>query len=925
MTVHSLPSRENPIRAAALQYAEMGLSVLPWVSGAKGKVPTRKYDASAVSPMTLEEIRDWWELNPRHNVGIITGPTQRGFHVGPSDIVGIDIDSPAAAAYAAEHFPSTMWRTQSGRLEGGSHLAFLYPDDLPEGSYIKSNANICGIQGFDIRGKNGFLAMPPSLHASGRNYQWLSRPLSIDDLPMFDPAWLIGYDCLGYFQRTIEDAPEASAPAHMVQAAAKWLSTIPPAIEGCSGDAHTFFVACALRRGFSLDMAQARAIIQPWNAMCQPPWDDDLMNYKLTKARDEGTEPMGGRYVGGIAELVSSLDSPVPAAPAARPPAPTTVADVTAAAVRKVTVAMADLTAARAWAHALPAEVTADITKLYTDDAINFAAVLKRRDLGAFAKLKQELKMLRVEIKEWEKRLNARGSATQRLHQLAAEMAAETRVKVHVGGDELQTCKDILAVLAAAPTIYQYGSELAHISSEGIRVLKGDALHNAILQIVAPIKSVADKEGDFLEIPTPLPTQIVKLLSNLLPEQLAAFRPVRRLVRFPFCVKDPNVERPHLCTEPGYDPYSQTLLVSCPEIDMTDCPTIEEAVADLTWIWSDFPWAGPAEFQNYLSVLVQLCTRGLIDGPVPFLFVEANVKAAGKTKLAEGLLTMAGESKMTTWPTKHEELAKCLLPAVRTGRPLFVWDNATDKINSPDFNALLTAREFEARTLRTSNMESYPMEMSQVVTGNNATLGGETARRAIRARLLLKPGQRKFKIGNITRFWQQERARVWTAVCRLVQNWIDKGMPATPALERPESYENWADVVGNIMHAAGFTAWMGNVEEARLTMSDDADWDDFFMAWQTKFAGKNLTVLDLYSLALQHNLLAEVLGDGSDKSQQTKLGIALHGRRESFCGAFQLVVVKKAGTGALYRLQEHGQVVPLTRAESSVTLSDVRG
>src|SRR3989304_5822938 len=115
------------------------------------------------------------------------------------------------------------------------------------------------------------------------------------------------------------------------------------------------------------------------------------------------------------------------------------------------------------------------------------------------------------------------------------------------------------------------------------------------------------------------------------------------------------------------------------------------------------------------------------------------------------------------------------------------------------------------------------MEMSQVVTGNNATLGGETARRAIRARLLLKPGQRKFQIGNITRFWQQERARVWTACCRLVQNWIDKGRPATPALERPESYENWADVVGNIMHAAGFTAWMGNVAEARLTMSDDAD------------------------------------------------------------------------------------------------------
>ncbi len=88
--------------------------------------------------------------------------------------------------------------------------------------------------------------------------------------------------------------PPADRAAVMRRARA-YLDGIPPAIEGQSGDAHTFRVCCKLARGFTLDDGEALALLGPWNAACHPPWTERELLAKLDTARRNGVEPIGGR------------------------------------------------------------------------------------------------------------------------------------------------------------------------------------------------------------------------------------------------------------------------------------------------------------------------------------------------------------------------------------------------------------------------------------------------------------------------------------------------------------------------------------------------------------------------------------------------------------------------------------------------------
>jgi RepB DNA-primase from phage plasmid len=76
--------------------------------------------------------------------------------------------------------------------------------------------------------------------------------------------------------------------------ARRYLTALPPAIAGSHGDLHTFRVCCRLVRGFALDDREALALLQEWNARCQPPWTDRELEQKIASAKRYGREPIGG-------------------------------------------------------------------------------------------------------------------------------------------------------------------------------------------------------------------------------------------------------------------------------------------------------------------------------------------------------------------------------------------------------------------------------------------------------------------------------------------------------------------------------------------------------------------------------------------------------------------------------------------------------
>lgn len=158
----------------ALYYASLGLAVLPLkpprIPGQKkpGKEPMT---AHGVKDATTDQdvISQWWDNCPDANIGIATGSRSGGLVV-----IDLDIDEDRGLngyevlrEWQQEHgeFPET-WQSITGR--GGYHL--FYRD-------AARNSNRAALyEGVDIRGENGYVVAPPSVHENGRLYEWEQGP-----------------------------------------------------------------------------------------------------------------------------------------------------------------------------------------------------------------------------------------------------------------------------------------------------------------------------------------------------------------------------------------------------------------------------------------------------------------------------------------------------------------------------------------------------------------------------------------------------------------------------------------------------------------------------------------------------------------------------------------------------------------------------
>jgi putative DNA primase/helicase len=126
-------------------------------------------------------IRKWWRWWPEANIGLVTGAVS-GFIV-----VDVDPEKRGDASLAdlqARHgpLPETIESLTGG---GGLHKLYGHPG-VPVANSVAKIA-----PGIDIRGDNGYVIAPPSLHLSGRPYAWdvTRHP---DDTPLAPcPAWLL--------------------------------------------------------------------------------------------------------------------------------------------------------------------------------------------------------------------------------------------------------------------------------------------------------------------------------------------------------------------------------------------------------------------------------------------------------------------------------------------------------------------------------------------------------------------------------------------------------------------------------------------------------------------------------------------------------------------------------------------------------------
>lgn len=199
---------------SALWWARKGIEVLPLHypmpdapggcscrqpgCGNVGKHPIARLVPKGLTQASVDEqqVRDWWVQEPYANIGIRTG--------GIVDLLDIDSDeglaSFAQAVARAGGMPTHFGIARSGRDGTGMHYY------VAAGGQRALAGGKTAPAGIDVKGRGGYAVVAPSMHASGRRYEWITNG--------FDQAELLGCVDWPTFYTELEiRAPRAPASA----------------------------------------------------------------------------------------------------------------------------------------------------------------------------------------------------------------------------------------------------------------------------------------------------------------------------------------------------------------------------------------------------------------------------------------------------------------------------------------------------------------------------------------------------------------------------------------------------------------------------------------------------------------------------------------------------------------------------------------
>jgi Bifunctional DNA primase/polymerase, N-terminal/AAA domain/Primase C terminal 1 (PriCT-1) len=150
-------------------YRDRGLAVFPVGRHKRPLVYWKPYQENLPDH---EQIDAWWAQFPSANIGAATGAV--------SKLVVLDADGmEGLQSLKALNTPATTWLARTGRPEGGWHQFFQHP-----GAEISVRSCARFQPGLDVRGDGGYIVLPPSKHASGQPYRWLTAPDEMDLAPL---------------------------------------------------------------------------------------------------------------------------------------------------------------------------------------------------------------------------------------------------------------------------------------------------------------------------------------------------------------------------------------------------------------------------------------------------------------------------------------------------------------------------------------------------------------------------------------------------------------------------------------------------------------------------------------------------------------------------------------------------------------------
>lgn len=244
-------NEDNRFLTYALKYASLGYSVIPLQP--KGKKPIISSWAEYQKQRADEnQIREWWRQYPKANVGIVTGSI--------SGIVVLDVDGEDGLS-SLTRIGEKLRPTPISNTGNGHHYIYKHP-----GKEIRNFSR--REPGLDLRGDGGYIVAPPSVHPSGREYEWSIDPFISSPVEL--PDWLL--DLTKKKVSSGSTSEERIDPAKVLQ--------------GCpEGERDwTLFRYASRLRAKGYDRSEAETLVLQAAANCTPPFPEDEALKKVESA-----------------------------------------------------------------------------------------------------------------------------------------------------------------------------------------------------------------------------------------------------------------------------------------------------------------------------------------------------------------------------------------------------------------------------------------------------------------------------------------------------------------------------------------------------------------------------------------------------------------------------------------------------------------
>jgi hypothetical protein len=377
--------------------------------------------------------------------------------------------------------------------------------------------------------------------------------------------------------------------------------------------------------------------------------------------------------------------------------------------------------------------------------------------------------------------------------------------------------------------------------------------------------------GFYLTFPSPIASAF---LHN--PAQLRRFRSISTFTRSPCFTVDWR-----LINKPGYD-LESGVYYSGPAIE----PNESGERPHLNNLLDGFCFEETAASRtNYIAVLLTSLLSLRFIGARPIALFSANQPELGKTMLAQiiAILRNGKKSPTISYNENDEEFEKRICAEVRGGADVIIIDNAKPRrgrrspfIASACLDRSTTDAIVSFRVLGTSSTIAVENTIQFCLTANSPQVDPDLVSRSVPINLFFEgdKSKRHFEIASPEQYALDHREEIVAELLGMVTRWIAAGKKEGDRVSRFDK-AGWGRIIGGILSEAGEEGFMANAAEASERFDPARQEFADLLALMAGTGALVWTAGQIAAYASAQSIFLDELGDGSARSQATRLGLIL--------------------------------------------------